>query len=325
MNRENDSNLEKEFRKKHPWLFNEPPGVVADKENPPILIYQMGKVGSTSITFTLEKCELSNPVHHIHQLAYKGIEWNINKNNERLMDHQKKRDVDKHTWMYTHLYIKYAIRQLEYAALLRKKIDENKNDVPWKIVTLVRDPIMRDISDFFFTFHKRLELMDKEGQLLHRESLKTLTRELTAQLSKPKSWTLSWFDTELKEVFGIDVYRYPFDHEKGYTLIREDNISILVIKLEALNRCFSNAMSELLNIENLELINRNVAEKKFYYDTYRYVLDNIALAPHFYKKVYRSKYARHFYTDDELKNFMKKWSGSKHSIWERIGMYWKKR
>ena len=39
----------------------------------------------------------------------------------------------------------------------------------------------------------------------------------------------------MKEVFGIDVFAYPFDAEKGYTLIKEGNIELLLMKMEKLS------------------------------------------------------------------------------------------
>jgi len=41
--------------------------------NPPILIYQMGKVGSTTILKSLKNAQIQNPVYHIHFLSSDGI------------------------------------------------------------------------------------------------------------------------------------------------------------------------------------------------------------------------------------------------------------
>ena len=301
--------LKKEIRTEKPWLFRKPLEFIIDKNNPPILVYQMGKVGSTSVVHSLRNSGLMNPVYHTHQLSYEGIDKNIEINRERLFQNRNNKKLDDHTRVYTELFVKYVIRKLKNDRLLRKKIDKNFDSINWKIITLVRDPVMREISNFFFTFHKHPEIVGKKEQLLNETSLRVLKDDLNKRLGGGEDWSLTWFDRELKKVFGVDMYRFPFDHENGYTLIHSKNISILVIKLEELGRCFSGAIFELLNKENLNLTNSNVAGKKFYYNTYRYVLENLTLDSHFCKKIYSSKYARHFYTNDELKIFMRKWSG----------------
>jgi hypothetical protein len=301
--------LEDQLRKEKSWLFRKPAEIIIDKNNPPVLVYQMGKVGSTSVAFTLRESDLPNPVYHLHQLSSKGIDWNIKKNGERLAANRKNRGLDDYTRGYTHFYIKYLLRQLENNKQLRKKIDENIDSVPWKIITLVRDPIMREISDFFFSFHKHPELVDKKEHLLNEASLRVLTDQLTRRFEGDHNWVLDWFDKEMKEVFGVDVYRFPFDHENGYTFIRENNISILVFKLEQLNQAFSDGIFKLLDKKGLELIKRNAAEQKFYYETHQYVLRNIKLDYDFCARIYDSPYAKHFYTGSELNSFMMKWTG----------------
>lgn len=298
----------KEIREKRPWFFSEPPKIIINKNNPPILVYQMGKVGSSSIVYTLRQNKLSNPIYHVHQLRYDGIDKNIKNNNERLNKNKENKNISDYTRVYTDIYLKYIIRNVKSHRLLRKKIDENMNDVTWKIITLVRDPIMREISDFFFSFHKHPELMGKEGQLLKEETIRILKKELIEKFRYPHNWVLTWFDKELKEVFGVDVYQFPFNHDKGYIIIQSKNINVLIIKLEELDRCFSDAIFEFLNKKDLKLLKRNVAEQKFYYNTYKYILDNIIFNYNFCGKIYASKYSKHFYSIDERENFIMNWT-----------------
>ena len=43
--------------------------------NQPIVIYQMGKVGSSSVYSSLKALKLDNPVYHVHFLTPQGINW----------------------------------------------------------------------------------------------------------------------------------------------------------------------------------------------------------------------------------------------------------
>jgi hypothetical protein len=90
----------------------------------PILIYQMGKVGSTSISKSLELFGYSS-VFHIHRL------------NPEHIDHVREN---------------FLTRNLEPSSfrigkLLYRYIIEKKRHI--KVITLIRDPISRNISGFF--------------------------------------------------------------------------------------------------------------------------------------------------------------------------------
>jgi len=297
-----------EFRGKAPWLFDDPPPVIIDKENPPILIYQMGKVGSTSIDFTLRRCHLPNPIYHVHQLTAAGIDWNIQHYRDLLIKNTPDIIRDDHTRVYNHLYFKYVLRQYRSSHALRQKIEENSDNIPWKIITLVRDPIMREISDFFFSFHRHPSLIDKKDRSLKAHCLRILKKELSGRLNNRHSWVLTWFDEEFQKVFDIDVYAFPFDHEGGYTIIESGNISLLIIQLESLSRCFTPAMSRFLDLPGLRLINQNTAQQKSYYDTYQYILQHLTLDPQLCRHVYQSKLAAHFYTPQQIRAFTQKWT-----------------
>jgi hypothetical protein len=304
-----DKKLEEEYRKTHAWLFDDPPAISFNKALPPILIYQMGKVGSTSIRYTLENSRLPNPIYHVHQLDYGGIDWTTKHYIEHMERSLKDASLTEQTRTYAVLYAKYVLRRYESHRLLREKIDGCLGDMPWKIITLVRDPIMREVSNFFFDYYRRLDLADHSGCLLNLKTLSALKKQLIETLEPPECWVLTWFDMELKRVFGVDVYQFPFDHRRGYAIIHWKNIDVLVIKMEELTRCFSAAAFDFLGRKNMILIDKNRARQKEYYDTYRFVLDHVRLDAIFCKKVYSSKYVRHFYTPVEIKGMIGKWTG----------------
>jgi hypothetical protein len=302
------SKLKKDFKQEAPWLFDGPPTIIINRDNPPILVYQMGKVGSTSVSFTLKQLGLPNPIYHVHQLTYEGINRTIEKTKQRLKKNRKSPHLDDRNKMYTDLYLKYIIRHLKNNRNLRKRIEKNLEKIPWKILTLVRDPVMREVSNFFSGFHRHPELMDNKGQLLKEKSLRFLEESFAGKFNNPKNWVLTWFDEEFKKVFGLDVYQFPFSPKKGYSIINSENMRILIIKLERLNQCFGPAIFEFLGKKEVKLIDRNVAKKRFYYSTYKYVLDHISLDHDLCQKIYSSKYARHFYTPEEIGGFVARWS-----------------
>lgn len=72
-----------------------------------------------------------------------------------------------------------------------------------------------------------------------------------------------WFDLEIKENFGIDVYGYDFDKERGFQIIRQDNVELLLMKLEKLDDC-QEIIGEFVGAEDFKLIKSNMGNNKLY-------------------------------------------------------------
>src|SRR5215475_8732180 len=94
----------------------------------PIVIYQPGKVGSQAVYVGLTSLALRQPVHHVHFLTrFDELEAQMR---------GALRDATASLGKLTH---DREVRQ----ALLKRP------DQPWNVITLVRDPVARNISTFF--------------------------------------------------------------------------------------------------------------------------------------------------------------------------------
>lgn len=113
---------------------------------------------------------------------------------------------------------------------------------------------------------------------------------------------------ELKEVFDIDVYRSVFPKDKGFSISRYYNKSLLIIRLEDLNDCFSEATEKFLGKSFSIRKNKNTGKNKAYASVYKKFKNTIVLPDWYLDKHYNSKYANHFYTDSEILNFRNKWN-----------------
>lgn len=130
------------------------------------------------------------------------------------------------------------------------------------------------------------------------------------------SWCLSaiadncefhWFDEQMKAVFHIDVFGHKFDQENGYSIIRDGNIELLLIKLERLNK-LEDVIGKFLNIGQFHLQSGNVGGEK----SYRFALQDykkeFCISEELLKKVYKDdKCIKHFYTEQECQNLYEKW------------------
>lgn len=167
-----------------------------------------------------------------------------------------------------------------------------------KIICLVRDPVGRQIAAMWQNIHQ-----------VYRYSVEADFAEIEAYFF-PEHFVggeFGWFDRELKKVFNIDVFEYPFDQEKGYSIIQKGNIEVLLMKMEKLNDLEA-VIGEFLSIENFKLDNQNVGSEKPYRFAYRDYKANFKLPKEVLDNVYvKNEHTKHFYSEQERGIFYNKW------------------
>lgn len=138
-----------------------------------------------------------------------------------------------------HLHIPYHLR---ISSALAANFESDPLVRPW-VITLVREPIGREISNFFHNIETAHPGFDYEKGRIDASEILQILKHGGA---KP---TLGWFDYEFKKALSIDVYKYPFDIDKGFTIIREPTAQILILRLESLNDCFDEAIMNFFRFE----------------------------------------------------------------------------
>lgn len=229
--------------------------------NTPIIIYQMGKVGSSSIRHSLELSGVC-PVFHTHSIGPSHGETFVSR------------------------------------MLHNNIIAKNKEA---KFISLVREPISRNISAFFENFKRDTGISYEQSDLT--------IPELTQLFLKgyDHSIPLEWFDKNIKNNLGIDVYNYPVK-EKGTLTIQNNCFELLVIKSEIDNQVKQKCIADFLNLENFKIVNVNEGTKKKYSKIYRSFLKDADLPRSYIEEMCLSKYFKHFYSDNEIKDVMSKWT-----------------
>jgi hypothetical protein len=183
-------------------------------------------------------------------------------------------------------------------------------------VTLVREPIARNISAFFqnlrlvYSYDYEQELTRKGQDAVVSELLDLFREEYVArpEAMRYDGDPLTWFDEELKPVFGVDVFSAPFSFETGYSIYRGDGVRVLLMRLEDLGACAAKAFEAFLGIKGFRPTPDNVGASKDYGALYRAFLDKVALPEEYMDFVYSSKYSRQFYSPAELAKFRARWS-----------------
>lgn len=249
-----------------------------------IVVYQPGKVGSSTVCNSLYTIGIN--ATHVHMLTDCFL-YDL---------------IPELAWEPTVVEFE-AIRKISSHC-----IDKIKQPKPLKIVTLVREPISRDYSHFLY----HMDELVRSGYLKAEDSMlaacsEGIIKRATQNGRYKYGYQFEWFNEELKAVFGIDVYRYPFDRDKGYSIIRNGNIEVLVIKLERLND-LERVIGEFVNAPHLKLINANEAARKGYRDLYKSMRDVIKIPRQVIDMYYRNNhFMDHFYSEEEKKAFLNSW------------------
>lgn len=231
-------------------------------KNPLIAVYQMGKVGSQSVYYSIKEYGY-HPIIFLH-----------------FFDRLKLKNY-------------FAFRLLIY--FLNKK-------KPLKIITLVREPISRNLSAYAHDFQGYFN--DKMQNYSERE----LEHKFFYVYDRHNG-PLEWFDREFAVNTGINVYSYDFDKDNGYIIIRENHIEILIMQLEIEDGKKEKIIKNFLELQNFEMKRYNTAEDKSYYKgNYTNFLRSIRIPETYINKMYKSKYFNHFYSLSQKESFLKKWS-----------------
>jgi hypothetical protein len=249
----------------------------------------MGKVGSATVVRSLKNGNLPNPIFHIHFLTNDSISF--------AEEYHHKKSSDN---LPPHIKISKALRA--------KMITERH--IKWKIITIVREPIGWGISEFFENIHSYYnDLLNKDGRIIKDDAIRFIKNRLTAKYNEETDYVCTWFDKEIGKAFNIDVYSHPFDHKLGFSIVRNGNCELLILRLENLDENFNRAVKLFLNSDrSFKIFKNNIGIEKEHSNSYKFVADNMRISKDACIKVYSSKFVKHFYDINMINTFINKWS-----------------
>lgn len=243
----------------------------------PVLIYQMGKVGSSSVyaSFPIQEYPLAIHTHHLNE---EGI--------NRVIEDLQQKNIP----VQRHYYFSRAV--------CRRVLKRNQ---PYKVITLVREPISRTISGFFQAFEMVVGVPYTESK--HSiDDLYKIFMEYENYLSRR-----TWFENEFYASLGVDIYDQPFPQDAGYTHFANGKGEILLMKVELDNATKETVIADFLGVPEFKLAQANVGANKVYAETYRQFKADIVLPESYIDDVLSSRYAQHFYSPEERNAIRKKW------------------
>ena len=255
-----------------------------------ILVLQMGKVGSMAISSALRKRDLN--VFHTHSLS-RGHQKRLVDNLAQgdltflLASHELRyliQNVALHVlvrWYRTHR--QYAGRTLKVVTLTRDPTTYFKSSFiqhldlalpaicAWQAARLGQTGSppassvdqARAVQDFT---HEVVSIIAATGV----EDAQACTARATerwpdhaAVASEVRRWLtpLTWFDTEIVEIFGLDALAAPTFRTEGWAIVQNDWVSILVLRFEQLAMLVPR-IGAFAGAPDLDLPEKNVTARK---------------------------------------------------------------
>ena len=175
----------------------------------PILIYQVGKVGSQTVQLGILdllparqmrfQTGLCRPAHHIHSVD----------NDNSLLFPSKKDGLND------------PVVRIN-GGVIPMIVEEDG----WNVVTIVRDPVARNFSAWNAFQNRKGDFIE---DYLHDAMFK-------------------WFDRQLVKFMGVNVYDQPFDAERGWSIYHNPSSKVrklLILQTERIDEVFAENVCNL--------------------------------------------------------------------------------
>ena len=198
----------------------------------PIFVYQMGKVGSTSIERSLKNS------HHFHTLYANFPDLSPT------------------------LAVGFGATFLFKSYHFFKRFIINRNSSV-KIICPVRNPIKRSVSMFYqdLPFLMTRYYQGNESNIgFDRENNPNLLLDIYSKLSD-HDYCDTWFDKEILRFTSINIFDYNFEKRKPL-IIKKGKYEVFIFRIEDLSYVFEE-LQEFSN-QKINLKNTNLASEKWY-------------------------------------------------------------
>lgn len=173
------------------------------------------------------------------------------------------------------------------------------------IITLVREPVSRNMSSLFHNFEDQTgeKILSAESKKL---ALESLIKTMTGLPAKKRTAVVTWLDRNIKHFFGINVYDYPFP-EQGYATYENGAYRVLLMKAEIKDSDKEAAIRQFLNLSAFKLENTNVGSEKAYAGLYHDFKNKARFPKAYLDELIDTPYFRHFYTAEDEQRVREKW------------------
>lgn len=231
------------------------------RKHPPVFVYQMGKVASRSLEESLS-AQYRGEVIHSH-------------------------------WFYPDHGPGEARELYKYW---------HSQDPPdcLYIISLIRNPLDRNISAFFQNFKDMTGYEPRDYPSTLNALKETFLNKFEHHIP------LVWFDELIKGNFGIDVYERPFP-DRGYDTFANGNARLLLLRVEEDDATKTHAVKQYLELPHFVLNRKNVSKTKDYGDLYQSFKNEVRFPKSYVDTICHSKVFQHFYNREDEANTRARW------------------
>ncbi len=242
----------------------------ARRDGRPIVVLSPGKAASTAVEATVAAHLPDRPAYKVHWLS----------------DAALARSEAAYPVRHEHILASHHLRR-----------HRPTPDAPWDVVVPVREPIARNVAAYF-------QVAERLGHPIDDPE-----RAVAEMVARPE-WQVpfTWFDTEVRDVLGIDVLAHPFDPAAGTLAVETPAVRLLVIRHEDLAAAPA-ALSAFLGVRIDELVRANVGAQKGYAAAYERFRAAAVIPEPVLDAAYATPIARHLWSAEEITRFRARWSG----------------
>ena len=122
---------------------------------------------------------------------------------------------------------------------------------------------------------------------------------------------INWFDTEIRDIYGVDLLGHEFDRARRWSIIKDNGWSILAIRADLPDSGKQEAISKLIERPVPALKRENVGEDKFYAEVYRAFKLQVQLPSEYLDRLYSAPITRYFFTKNEICKMRERWESNR--------------
>lgn len=247
-----------------------------------VLVHSPGKVGSSAIYQSLVDSALSN-------------------NAVIFQTHTIRSPSDPRTIAERH---GLSPRRTDYTSEYLHKLVADGSLFGWevKLISAVRDPIQRLISDFFQNLDRYTpdKKYPRDGQYSVEEYLEFFLGGVDLFRHS------DWYEEQFRDLFGLDLYGTPFDKNTGFQIVKSPRMTAGVVRYDLMNEAAPRLFEIMFN-HRLNLSRANDSSDKVYADAYRAFKKDLKFDEATLNRIYSLEHVQHFFSEGERLAAIEKW------------------
>ncbi|MFI3231173.1 MAG: putative capsular polysaccharide synthesis family protein [bacterium] len=200
-----------------------------------------------------------------------------------------------------YFYARHRVEVLNYDAF-------KKYGSKIKIILGIREPISWNLSIMY-----QINADSRVSADLLKFVKEALSKPVFEGVDFEDLKTMEKFIPKFNDEF-LNLMAYPFDKERGFSIIKDDNIEVFVYTLEKMNNiakplsdwvCEGNGNTPFEKWERA-----NLAEDKWIAPNYKQAQKELKFSREYFEKCYSYPYVNHFYSEQDLQAFKQKWQNN---------------